>query len=95
LLKLTVNNATIARNWKRAAVIPTNKGGVRSVVTNYRPVSFTSLVCKQEERTMARYPRQVWVRNTWFYEEQFGFRPEYSCDSHIVTVWKDIADSLD
>lgn len=31
----------------------------------------------------------------WLCEGQRGFRPEYSCESQIVTVCQDVADSLD
>jgi len=31
----------------------------------------------------------------WLYEGQRGFRPGYSCESQIVTVCQDVADSLD
>jgi len=41
LLDITMNNATLPGDWKRATVIPIHKGGDRSLVTNYRPVSLT------------------------------------------------------
>ena len=31
----------------------------------------------------------------WLYEGQHGFRPGYTCQSQVVTVCQDIADSLD
>jgi len=31
----------------------------------------------------------------WLYEGQHGFRPGYSCESQVVTVCQDIANSLD
>ena len=33
--------------------------------------------------------------NDWLYEGQHGFRPEYSCDSQVITVCQDIAHFLD
>ena len=62
---------------------------------NYRPVSLTSVVCKQMEHVIASYLRQVWDKNDWLYEGQHGFRPGYSCESQVITVCQDIADSLD
>jgi hypothetical protein len=41
LLEISLNNATIPSDWKKAT-----KGGDRSAVTNYRPVILTSVVCK-------------------------------------------------
>ena len=37
----------------------------------------------------------MWEGNDWFYEGQHGFRPGYSCESQVITVYQDIADTLD
>ena len=44
---------------------------------------------------IASYLRQVWDKNDWLYEGQHGIRPGYSCESQVITVCQDIADSLD
>jgi len=43
-------------------VVPIYKGGDRSALTNYRPVSLTSLVCKQMEHVLAGYLRKCGIR---------------------------------
>jgi hypothetical protein len=95
LLDITTNNGTIPRDWKKAIVVPVHKGGDRSVVKNYRPVSLTSVICKQMEHVIASYIRQVWEDRDWLYEGQHDFRPGYSCESQIITVFQNISDSLD
>ena len=82
-------------DWKRATVITIHKGGNRSLVTNYRPVSLTSFVYKQMEHVIASYLRQVWDKIDWLYEGQHGFRPGYSCEIQVITVCQDTAGSLD
>jgi len=47
------------------------------------------------EHVIASYLRQVWDKNDRLYEDQHGFRPGYSCEIQLITVCKDIADSLD
>jgi hypothetical protein len=47
------------------------------------------------EHAIASYLRQVWVKNDGLFEGQHGFRPGYSCESQVITVCQDIADSLD
>ena len=37
----------------------------------------------------------MWAKNDWLYEGQHGFRPGYSCESQLITVCQDMADSLD
>ena len=78
LLDITINNGTIPGDWKKAIVFPIHKGGDRSVVKNYRPISLTSVVCKQMEHVLAGYI-QVWEYRDWIYEGRHGFRPGYSC----------------
>jgi Reverse transcriptase (RNA-dependent DNA polymerase). len=70
-------------------------GGDRSVVANYRAVSLTSVVCKQVEHVIAGYLRQVSDRSEWLYVRQHGLRLGYLCESQIVTVHQDFANSLD
>jgi len=95
LLDITMINGTLPGDWKSATVIPIHNGGDRSLVTNYRPVSLTSVDCKQMEHAIASYIRQVWDKNDWLYEGQHGFRPGYLCESQVIAVCQDIADSLD
>jgi len=47
------------------------------------------------EQVVDSYLRQVWDKNDWLYEGQHGFRPGYSCESQVITVCQDIADTLD
>jgi len=90
-----MNNNAIPGDWKKVVVVPIYKGGDQSVVGNYRSVSLTSVVCKQMEHVIAGYLRHVWEMCGWLYEGQCGFRPGYTCESQVVTVCQDIADSLD
>jgi len=59
LLEITMNNGTLPGDWKSETVVPIHKGGHRSLVKNYRPVSLTSVVCKHMEHAIAIYLRQV------------------------------------
>ena len=94
LLDVTINNGTVPRDWKKVTVFPTHKEGDHSVVKKYRPVSLTSVVCKQMEHVLAGYV-QVWEDRVWLYEEQNVFRLGYSCESQIITICQDISDALD
>ena len=76
-------------------MVPINKRGNRSLITNYRRISLTSVVCKQTEHVTASYLRQVWDKNEWLYEGQHGFRSGYLCESQVITVCQDPADSMD
>jgi hypothetical protein len=47
------------------------------------------------EHVIASYLRTIWDKKDWLFDGQHGFRPEYSCESQVITVYQDIADSLD
>ena len=66
LLDITMNNGTLPGDWKKATVISIHKGRDRSLVTNYRPVSLTSVACKQMEHVIASYLRQVLYKMTGY-----------------------------
>jgi hypothetical protein len=53
LLEITMNNNAITGDWKKAIVVTIYKGGDRSVVGEYRPVSLTSVVYQQMEYVIA------------------------------------------
>ena len=90
-----MKNGTLPDDWKRATVIPIHKAGDRSLVTNYRPVSLTLVVCKQMEHAIASYLRQVWDNNDLLYDGQHGFGPGYSSESQVITACQDNVDGLD
>jgi len=95
LLDITMNNGSLPTEWKRTTVLPVHKGGNGSLVANYRPVSLTSVVCKQMEHVTASYLRQVWDENDCIYKGQHGFRPGYSCKSQEITAGQDIVEFMD
>jgi hypothetical protein len=94
LLEISINNITIPRDWKLATVVLIYKGVYRSALSNHRPVSLSSVVCKQQEQVITGYLGHVWEKNDWLYEGQHEFRAKYSCESQAITVCRDIADSL-
>jgi len=46
------------------------------------------------EHAIASYLRKLWDKNDWLYEGQHGFRPGYLCESQVISVCQDTADSL-
>jgi len=53
------------------------------------------VVCKQLEHIILGHLSQVRNKNDWLYKGQHGLRLEYSCESQVITVCQDTADSLD
>ena len=93
--QMSLNNATIPSEWKRATVVPIYKGSDQSAVSHYRPISLTSVACNQLQHVVAGYLRQVRDKIGRLYEGQYGFRLGYSCESQVIMVCQETADSLD
>ena len=74
IFEISINNGTVPRDWKDAIVVPIYKSGSRSDTKNYRPVSLTSVVCKQMEHLISAYLRQHWDNSNWLQNCQHGFR---------------------
>jgi hypothetical protein len=70
LLDITINNAAIPSDWKKAIVVPIYKGDDCSLVSNYRPVSLASVVSKQMEHVIASYLREIWDKKDWIFQGQ-------------------------
>jgi len=66
-----------------------------SALSNNRPISVNSVVCKQLEHVIAEYLRQVWDKIDWLYVGQHSFGQRHLCEFQAITVCQDIADPLD
>ena len=49
IMQISLDEHTVPQNWKYAHVSPILKKGSKSSMTNYRPISLTSVICKQME----------------------------------------------
>jgi hypothetical protein len=47
------------------------------------------------EHAIASYLRKLWDNKDWLFDGQHGFRPEYSCESQLITIYQGISYSLD
>jgi hypothetical protein len=83
-LEISLNSATIPSDWKEP----------RWFLITKRVID-RSVVCRQLEHVIARYLRYVCDKNDWVYEGHHEFRPGYSCESQVIIVCQNIADSLE
>jgi len=85
------------QSWKDAGVIPLFKKGNKSDTQNYRPVSFTSIVCKiLESRIIIK--NSILGHLTKFSlirESQHGFTKGRSCLTNLLEFMEEVTDKLD
>lgn len=76
-------------DWKQANVIPIHKKGDKSDISNYRPISITSLVSKCLERAVCVRLLDHMKSNNFINDNQHGFLPGRSCTTLLANVIDD------
>ena len=79
---------------KVAKVVPIYKGGSKTSVSNYRPISLLSAFSKIFEKLMHSRVYNFLERNKSLYDMQFGFRPGRSCEHALLVAQNDILSAL-
>jgi len=92
LFNICYSNGCIPADWKLANVVPVHKKGSKAEVTNYRPISLTSIIMKIYERIIrddltGRCHHLIDSR-------QHGFMLEKSCTTQLVSFCDSLAISL-
>ena len=80
---------------KFAKVVPVHKGGDKTLVENYRPISLLTTFSKVFEKVMYSRLYSFFSENGILNDNQFGFRAGRSCEQALLTAQKTILDSLD
>ena len=73
-------------DWRSARVVPIYKNGSRHCPSNYRPVSFTSIVIEVFESIIKEFMFNHLKTNELISDMQYGFIPHRSCKSQLLSV---------
>ena len=95
LYRKSLDDGIIPQDWKDGHVIPIHKKGSRADVSNYRPVSLTSMICKIMEKLLRKAFLDHLIDNGFISDHQHGFVPGRSCSTQLLEVldkWTDILD---
>ena len=80
----SLQSGEVPREFKMAFITPVHKGGTKSLLVNYRPVSLTSHLAKTFERVIRRYLVAYLEVNGKMNKNQHGFRNGRSCLSQLL-----------
>ena len=80
--------------WKEAFVSPIFKKGDRSLASNSRPVSLTSICCKCLEHILFSQIMHHLDSNEILTPFQHGFRKSRSCETQLIVTVQDLANGL-
>ena len=92
LFNLSYNTGYIPQEWKLANVVPVHKKDDKNKITNYRPISLTSLVMKVFERIL--YDELLTRTIDKIDTRQHGFLRNRSCNSNLLLFTESIVRSL-
>ena len=73
IFKQSLLEGVLPLAWKSSLVFPIFKKGSRQDLTNYRPVSLTSVLCKSFKRIIFKGLHTFFSMNQVLTDEQFGF----------------------
>ena len=91
----SLHEGKVPEDWRHANVTAIFKKGTRHDAANYRPVSLTSLCCKLLEHVIVSKTMQHLDRYHILSDCQHGFRAKRSCETQILTLYHELAASLD
>ena len=91
----SLDEGVLPDDWKCANVTPTYKKGPKSDAENYRPISFTSTVCKVLESIIKEQMTKYLDSNSIVTKCQHGFVAGRSCLTNLLEVFEDWTQCLD
>ena len=86
LFDLSFHSGVFPDSWKQATIIPLYKGGIKSEVSNYRPVSLLPLPGKLIERVAHAQMSRFLERHCLLSGKQGGFRKGFSTMSSVAEL---------
>ena len=87
---LTFSSSLIPTSFKEAAIIPVFKSGDKSLPSNYRPISLTSVLSKVIEKIICKQVLTFLSHRGYLNNTQRGFRSGRSCLSALLDVYDNI-----
>ena len=91
----SLEQGEVPLDWKKANVTAIYKKGDKYEPSNYRPVSLTSLCCKLQEHILVSNVLSHLDEHDILTDCQHGFRARRSCETQLIGLYHDLAQSLD
>ena len=95
LFNESLSTGLVPDEWKVANVVPIFKKGDKSLASNYRPISLTSVVGKLLESIIAENIRKHLETNKLILDTQHGFTQGRSCLTNLLTFFADVYEAVD
>ena len=94
LFNMSLNTGKFPDNWKQATIIPLHKGGDKSDVSNYRPVSLFPLPGKLLEKVAHAGMSKFLNNQGLITEKQGGFRKGFQTVQSVADLTDILFDNI-
>ena len=95
IVSTSLKQGVFPSKLKIAKVIPLHKGGSRSEVSNYRPISLLSCFSKIFEKVMQARLLEHLKSEKVLFDSQYGFRAGHSCEHALLEAQHHIRRALE
>jgi hypothetical protein len=95
IFRYSLNTGTVPNDWKMAIITPVHKSGPVTDPLNYRPIALTCVLSKLLEHIIATHLRHHLDNQSFFADEQHGFRSKRSCESQLIATTHSILEQVD
>lgn len=95
IFEASLRTGELPEDWKMANIHPIFKKGSRSAPGNYRPVSLTSILCKQLEHIVSSQIHRYLDEFKLLSENQCGFRKGHSCEGQLISLLHSWSNPID
>ena len=95
IFNLSLTSGQVPASWKCANVTPIFKKGDKSLPSNYRPISLTSIFCRLLEKIIKVKLTNYLESNNIITDSQHGFRSKRSCLTNLLDFFNDIINIYD
>ena len=91
----SLHTGLVPNAWKNSHVVPLFKSGFRCSVSNYRPVSLTSVCSKTMERLVVTHILDFLEGHALLSNNQFGFRAGRSTEDQLLLTYDYVSSMVD
>lgn len=95
LFNASLSCGKVPSSWRKSHITPVFKNGDRSLVSNYRPVALTSVLCKVLEKLVVNCIQEHVGLYGLMSKHQHGFTKGKNCVTQLVNLVHNWAASLD
>ena len=94
IFQQSLNLNVVPSDWSKALITAVFKKDNKSLPSNYRPISLTSICCKVMEHVVLSHMAKHLSKHNIIIDEQHGFRQRFSCETQLITTIHDWAKSI-